>query len=245
MNIEERIALLEAENAKLSGKLHPTPAHNKPRSIGFLGLVEDKPGFKAFCRRTFNAKAPTMAEILEKAKKSTNAKIRAAMKPKGIWSILKDGPYTTGRMVGVRYEKTEWNDDTHAYDKTGEYEFNGPFEEKAKLVQVSKGNKWEWTSELDYEADAVIKVYPQNVPEFGKDPVYEPDEDQETPSDTPDLEQSQPKTGTSGNLEACPPTRRRRAIIADWVGLYRDSGMAPGLSELKKAVRDFERGEAA
>lgn len=224
MTIEEQIAAMEAENARLQALTQPTPAHQRGEIREVLDLVRHAPGFKAFCARKLTKRAPSMAEILAKSRKATEATIRAFMKPKGIWSILKDGPYTTGRVVETRYEVQHWNKETHEHEGSGEYNWNGPFNESARLVQVTKGNKWEWTSELQYAEGAVIRDY---VPK-GQD-----------------LAQDDAEAPAKGKGPVSAQRAARRAIIESWLDLYRADGLVPGLAELKTAVRTFEKGEEA
>jgi len=154
--IEQEIARIELENAKLCATKRP-PKQEVSDDMGALYRMTAKhPGFAAFCRPRLGGPIPTMAEIIAKARKTRAAELRNFMKPKGIYSILKGGAYTTGRLLSWEGEPTE---------------------EKLKLIRVSRD---EWTSEEPWKGESI----PQNIPDFGKDPVKPPEIDEEDGEDS-------------------------------------------------------------
>ena len=167
--------------------------------------VKDNPKFKAFCRRRINGSTPTTQERHKAARKAREAEFRAFCKPKGMWSILESGNYTTGRLM----VRSATADDPNTYTRT----------ETAKLIK--NGDRWTWTSEIEQDwSDGWTEV-----PQFA------------APG-----ERNQAKLSVARPTKGNGPVSWRRVIMADFVRLYRADGMEPGLGELKRAVRDFEKG---
>ena len=67
-----------------------------------LEMTLKAPGFKAYCRRRINGKSTTHAQRYAAACKAEQSKIRAFMKRRGPWSMLKEPEYSTG--AGASHE---------------------------------------------------------------------------------------------------------------------------------------------
>lgn len=129
-----------------------------------------KAKFPAVFERHSDRKLPTLAEKLQRARQARASELRAAMKPKGVTSILKatgkgrnkEIGYTTGRLLKVK--QGSW---THIE------------EEKAKFVRVGRTD--EWTTELiaHEEWDSVEAVKQFAVPPvFGWEPMGYPHDEE-------------------------------------------------------------------
>jgi len=151
-----KLKALEAENRRLKllagGKAQPEPAkpatgplvshsgHPEGFSLcRYDDLIRVRPGLKAQFAPRINGLTRSMAQILSDARKAEAARVRAFCKPKGIWSILKEGPiYTTGRL----YQDPKDEERTWA--------------QTAQLVK--EGSKWEWTSEVDEPTEGWVQI---------------------------------------------------------------------------------------
>lgn len=172
MTIEDQIAALETENAQMrrSVPLLPTNRSQKGQkrpvitgTSAIFNALKDKPGFKAFCARGRGwPKAIGMKERLDRAQKATNSQIRSALKPKGIWSIMKENPYTTGRLIRYHYGPVDGAD------------WGSPLDQEAKLVKISRD---EWTSEICGPKDRIAQTVPQTIPRFGLDAQFKPEQE--------------------------------------------------------------------
>lgn len=153
-NTRLRVKTLEGENRRLrlvTGGLSLATVQTAPfrQAGGKNGLSErlvhrnamsfealkDTPRFKAFCRRKSTEPALTLAEIFKRQTKARQAEFRAYCKPKGIWSILKDGDFTTGRLIRYGRESAQ----------NGKIDWYGETAESARFKQISG----EWISEVE------------------------------------------------------------------------------------------------
>lgn len=71
-----------------------------------LEMTLKAPGFKAYCRRRINGKSSTHAQRYAAACRAEQSKIRAFMKRRGPWTMLKEAEYTTGAMTAGAYGET-------------------------------------------------------------------------------------------------------------------------------------------
>lgn len=88
---------IQARSVKPRLTLVPKPA--TPEPVSMYDRVKNDSRFKAFARRRSTIPAPTMTERLKTARKARSADFKSFSRPRGIWSILKDGPYWSGRLT--------------------------------------------------------------------------------------------------------------------------------------------------
>jgi hypothetical protein len=93
------------QNKDLGGKTEHSERVPERNAMSFEAL-QHLPAFKAFCRRRgprfpdgWAVKAMPMAQRLAEATKKRRGEFKAFCRPRGVLSILKDGPYPTGRLT--------------------------------------------------------------------------------------------------------------------------------------------------
>lgn len=157
------------ENQRLKGILyHSDPVLTGPEGT-YERMLRTNPRFKSYCRRKTTTRMPTVEARIAAARKARAAEIKTFCKPRGPFSILKENEYWTGRLI-----------------KVGEGYPAVP--ETAKIRKLGQ----EWESELTDDGPDII-VVPQNVPDFGQDPI-EPEDEIEPDQEPPDDEDSEEPT---------------------------------------------------
>lgn len=200
IEIEREIARLAQENARMRGKVKIKAPSNKlePEGSVLYRMTMKHPGFAAFCRPRLGSSILPMSEIIAKYRKARAAELKNFMKPKGINSILKGGPYTTGRyceLVDTEKKKKAWIDDPEdptgpqIWGETAEPLVIGPFEERARLIKDRTNGGWTsiFTDGSEPSPTQIKRDVPQNLLPFGQDPVIEPEVEVE--EDDPESEE--------------------------------------------------------
>lgn len=160
--LEQENARLRTDNpgpfGKAQGEVLVPFTHAGDTNLFSYDAMKSSKAFLAFCRRRPPPGwvAPkAMDKRLADLTKKRNGEIRGFMKPKGIWSILKDGEFPTGRLLRWGKPHGELPGPTLNGEPLIVVEWYGSGPQMAKWKQIDG----EWVSELvEIVADVVEEV---------------------------------------------------------------------------------------